>query len=189
MTIPGEYYLTGVHEMGCGIKLNEDNTFEFFFSYGALDRHGYGTWSLDENNRVKLNSDYKNQIPFAIIKENHEDAEGIKIVFPNYNKILLNETTIKLYNNEVEEEQVANSSGAFIFKSEKADKFVVTCLFYFDNPATLIPADAKNNYFELTANQALPLVHFDGTLFTADGESLEGKLHIFDDTKTLRFIK
>ena len=62
-------------------------------------------------------------------------------------------------------------------------------MFYFDNPATLIPADAKNNYFELTANQALPLVHFDGSEFIADGESLEGKLHIFDDTKTLRFIK
>lgn len=189
MTIPGEYYITGVHEMGCGIKLNEDNTFEFFFSYGALDRHGYGTWSLEDNNRVKLNSDYKNQIPFAIIKETQEKEDGIKIVFPNYNKILLNETTIKLICNGIEEEQVANSSGAFIFKSEKADKFIVTCLFYFDNPATLTPAETNNNYFELTANQALPLVHFENALFIADGESLEGKLHIFDDTKTLRFIK
>ena len=43
-TIIGEYYLKGVRETASGFKLNADSTFEFFFSYGALDRMGSGTW-------------------------------------------------------------------------------------------------------------------------------------------------
>ena len=40
--ITGEYYLQGVIETASGFKLNDDSTFEFFFSYGALDRYGSG---------------------------------------------------------------------------------------------------------------------------------------------------
>src|SRR5579885_3016638 len=51
----GEYYLTGVMETASGFKLNEDSTFQFFFSYGALDRYGSGTWKMN-NNIITLNS-------------------------------------------------------------------------------------------------------------------------------------
>jgi hypothetical protein len=189
MNIPGEYYLTDVHEMGCGIKLNEDFTFEFFFSYGALDRHAYGTWKSDENNSIVLNTDYDNQVPFSIEHSEKRDFEGIKIGFPNYNKALLHETTIKVISNNAEEEQVVGAQDIFHFSSEQADAIIVTCLFYFDNPATLTPSHANHNYFELAANHGLPLVHFKNAIFLADETSLEGKLHIFDETKTFRFIK
>jgi hypothetical protein len=53
--ISGEYYLQGVMETASGFKLNADSTFEFFFSYGALDRYGSGKWSVN-NNTVILNS-------------------------------------------------------------------------------------------------------------------------------------
>jgi hypothetical protein len=189
MNIPGEYYLTGVHEMGCGIKLNEDNTFEFFFSYGALDRHGYGNWLLNDNSEVILNSDYENQVPFTITAEQKKSHTGIKIYFPNYNKALLNETTIKVYADNTEEEQVAGAQDNFHFNATSIDKMIVTCLFYYDNPATLIPADNSNNYFELAANQSLALVHFKNIIFKADGATLNGILHIFDDTKVMQFVK
>ncbi|HRG29277.1 MAG TPA: hypothetical protein PLJ00_15365, partial [Chitinophagales bacterium] len=115
--------------------------------------------------------------------------EGIKMGFPNYNKVLLNETTIKVIANGLEEEQVVGAQGIFHFSSKHADKIIVTCLFYFDNPATLIPTDTSHNYFELTANHGLPLVHFKDAVFVVDETALEGKLHIFDETKTFRFIK
>ena len=54
--ISGDYYLTGVMETGCGIKLNPDNTFEFFYSYGALDRHGYGSWKKLSETEIELNT-------------------------------------------------------------------------------------------------------------------------------------
>jgi hypothetical protein len=47
-TIPGEYYLRGVTEVGSGFLIKADSTFEFFFSYGALDRMGSGKWNAKE---------------------------------------------------------------------------------------------------------------------------------------------
>ena len=40
-----EYYLTGVREMASGFLVKPDNTFQFFFAYGALDRQGAGVSS------------------------------------------------------------------------------------------------------------------------------------------------
>ena len=40
----GTYLLQGVREMASGFELKADSTFEFFFSYGALDRYGKGKW-------------------------------------------------------------------------------------------------------------------------------------------------
>ena len=52
--VAGTYYLSGVSEMASGIILKADSTFEFFFSYGALDRYGSGKWMF-ENNNIVLN--------------------------------------------------------------------------------------------------------------------------------------
>jgi hypothetical protein len=54
-TIAGEYSLSGIMETASGIQLNKDSTFQFYFSYGALDRYGSGKWSVHENNII-LNS-------------------------------------------------------------------------------------------------------------------------------------
>jgi hypothetical protein len=53
--LTGEYYLQGVIETASGLKLNADSTFEFYFSYGALDRYGSGKWSVNKDSII-LNS-------------------------------------------------------------------------------------------------------------------------------------
>src|SRR5215831_8423666 len=53
--IAGEYYMQGVMETASGFKLDKDSTFQFFFSYGALDRFGSGKWSFHDN-KIILNS-------------------------------------------------------------------------------------------------------------------------------------
>lgn len=51
----GEYYLKGVMEAASGFKLNDDSTFTFFYSYGALDRRGSGKWHI-KNDSIIFNS-------------------------------------------------------------------------------------------------------------------------------------
>ena len=51
----GEYYLAGVRETAAGFKVNADSSFEFFFSYGALDRQGHGKWRI-AGNEIVFNS-------------------------------------------------------------------------------------------------------------------------------------
>ena len=52
--VAGEYSLRGVMETASGLQLNKDSTFQFYFSYGALDRHGSGKRNV-ENNNIILN--------------------------------------------------------------------------------------------------------------------------------------
>jgi hypothetical protein len=40
----GEYRLDGVMETGSGLRLNADGTFDWFFTYGALDLGARGKW-------------------------------------------------------------------------------------------------------------------------------------------------
>jgi hypothetical protein len=82
--IAGVYYLQGVMETASGFKLNEDSTFEFFFSYGALDRYGSGKWRV-KNDSLILNSkpfpgkDFK-IVDSALVSDN---STTIKIENPN----------------------------------------------------------------------------------------------------------
>ena len=52
-TLAGEYHLEGVMETGSGLLLREDGTFEWFFTYGALDLGARGKWTR-EGDTVEL---------------------------------------------------------------------------------------------------------------------------------------
>jgi len=81
--VSGIYYLSGVMETASGFKLNPDSTFEFFFSYGALDRTGQGTWTLHAD-KVILNSYGKPEKGFKLIKSEKSGSKVlIKISDPN----------------------------------------------------------------------------------------------------------
>jgi hypothetical protein len=49
----GEYSLSGVMETGSGLLLRSDGSFEWYFSYGALDLGARGTWAR-KGDRVEL---------------------------------------------------------------------------------------------------------------------------------------
>ena len=51
--LAGEYHLEGVMETGSGLLLREDGTFEWFFTYGALDLGARGKWTR-EGDSVEL---------------------------------------------------------------------------------------------------------------------------------------
>jgi hypothetical protein len=61
-TMAGEYSLSGVMETASAIQLNEDSTFRFYFSYGALDRYGSGKWSVHEKNIILDSKPYPGKI-------------------------------------------------------------------------------------------------------------------------------
>ena len=65
--ITGEYSLGGVMETGSGLLLRDDGSFEWYFSYGALDLGARGTWTR-MGNVVELrvvDMGYPPQIPQA----------------------------------------------------------------------------------------------------------------------------
>ena len=45
--LTGEYHLEGVMETGSGLRLKPDGTFDWYFTYGALDLGARGKWSRE----------------------------------------------------------------------------------------------------------------------------------------------
>ena len=46
-SLAGEYHLAGVMETGSGLLLRDDGSFEWFFTYGALDLGARGKWKRE----------------------------------------------------------------------------------------------------------------------------------------------
>ena len=64
-SLAGEYHLDGVMETGSGLRLRDDGSFEWFFTYGALDLGARGKWKR-EGDTVVLHVDemgYPPQMP------------------------------------------------------------------------------------------------------------------------------
>jgi hypothetical protein len=65
-TPAGVYNLQGVREMASGFELDEDSTFKFYFSYGALDRYGSGRWHMLDSSIV-FNSTVVKERDFKLV--------------------------------------------------------------------------------------------------------------------------
>ena len=64
-SLAGDYHLDGVMETGSGLLLRDDGSFEWFFTYGALDLGARGKWKR-EGDTVVLDVDdmgYPPQMP------------------------------------------------------------------------------------------------------------------------------
>lgn len=189
MQISGEYQLQGIHEMACGIVLYENFNFDFYLIYGALDRHGYGTWQKISDTEIELNTDYKNVSPFTIFKEEKKNTDDVTLSFPDYNKILMQETKVEVFTDDKKYEEVLNTEGVCSFAVKSVDKIIITCMFYFDNPAILFPSAKENNSFVIQPNHNLPLVHFQNMKMKTEQDTLKGVLHVLDPNKEFTFQK
>ncbi len=54
--ICGAWYLRGVMETGSGFLFRENHRFEFFFSYGAVDRTAIGEWTRQGDSIILNNA-------------------------------------------------------------------------------------------------------------------------------------
>lgn len=88
MDISGEYMLSNVREMASGFLLQPDHQFQFFFSYGALDRQARGEWRL-EGDQVIFNSGKWPGADYTIVRssQGHPD-EGILVQLDHPNPML-----------------------------------------------------------------------------------------------------
>ncbi|MFZ9388479.1 MAG: hypothetical protein ACO25B_11430 [Chitinophagaceae bacterium] len=87
-SISGEYHLTNVREMASGFLLHPDGRFEFYFSYGALDRFGKGNWEL-RGNAILFNS-VANPGPGFRLVSSRKNSEKLTLVrVESQNRMLL----------------------------------------------------------------------------------------------------
>src|SRR5678815_5135047 len=86
-SIAGEYFLQGSREIASGFFLKEDNSFQFFFAYGALDRHASGKWDIRDG-QIVFNSTAKPGNDFVLTNSSTNTTGEIAIFMEHKSPLL-----------------------------------------------------------------------------------------------------
>lgn len=77
----GDYRLEGVSEMGSGVRLNADGTYNFFLLVGSVDEVDSGKWEVDDAIAV-LHSTVKGTNPeIKLLRSSKEEISSVRISF------------------------------------------------------------------------------------------------------------
>lgn len=116
----GEYYLRGEAETASGFKLNEDSSFQYFFSYGALDRYGKGHWRL-VNDTLVFNSGQKPARDLKLLSATAGKKDKIRLQIKETNPALLRHFYCRIKGDGRQQEGTTDENGVVAFKPQRVD--------------------------------------------------------------------
>lgn len=186
-SVVGEYYLTGVRETACGFKLNGDSSFQFFFSYGALDRFGEGRWTA-KGNTISFNSKLKREHDFALLKSSAGPANKIIIEFKEMNEFLQSHVYCKIKGGGKEQEGMTDSHGSIVFEAQPIDSIELILEFCPEKKSVFIIPAGNHHSFEFKPEPWLMEVFFQDFTLTLDKDELVGG-HPLSNETSFRYEK
>lgn len=186
-TILGEYYFRKT-EMASGFNFSADGKFQFFFTYGAIDRSATGTFKV-EGDTLKLKSDKESGKDFTITKQSTA-GNGYTLTFNHPNKYLTKNILCLFVTDGKEQQAISDSDGKVHIDLAHCDTIYVQHLLYPDN-LTLVKDKANNNkQFTLTLNPSLEQVSFNGIDFKiVDDKTLTCLPNYFLNMPGIAFVK
>jgi len=170
----GEYYLRGVMETASGFKLNADSSFEFFYSYGALDRYGSGTWR-SVGNTIFFDSRQRPAKDFALIKSEHVPGNHTTIRIIDNNEMLLRYVNVLFKTGQTQSESSADHKGIVEIPKQPIDSVGLLFRPCPDRYSTFPVANKEHNYFEFRFEPWLAEVFFEKFILTIENNQLTGK--------------
>jgi hypothetical protein len=165
--IQGEYLFRKT-EMVAGFNFSDARTFQFFFSYGAVDRNASGTFT-SEGNTIKLKSNKEAGKDFTLTAQSKE-AGGYTIAFTHTNKYLLQNIRCLFLVNGKQEEAFTNSNGEVHVDFAHCDTIYAQHLLYPDIFTMVKDAANDNNRFILAINPSLEQLSFKGIDLTLESD-------------------
>lgn len=171
----GEYYLQGARETASGLRFNADSTFDFFFSYGAMDRAARGTWR-QQGKLLMLNTPRKPEKDFVLAesKTSPEQQVIIQISDPNANILRYVECQITTPGGDTLAAQ-ADQDGRIVFDKIPVRTIALVHTIWSDRISTFEVPDTAHNYFVFTIAPTIVEVEFvDLTLRIVDARTLVG---------------
>jgi hypothetical protein len=181
--IAGEYYLHGVTEVGTGFLLKPDSTFQFFFSYGALDREGSGKWTVKDK-EIIFNSKPKPQQDFALISSKAKNDDFITIKITDNNALLTQDIYVKILSNGEVMEGTTNEKGEIKFPRKKIDSLSLVFQFCPEKVSVFQP-DKSHNYFEFRFEAWITEYFFNDFHLGLDENGLRGRHPLLDEKEYL----
>ena len=177
----GEYYLRGVMETASGFKLNADSTFQFFYSYGALDRYGSGTWKQVDGNII-FNSRSQPAKDFAFIKSEKAPGNFMTLRIIDNNEMVLRYVDAVFKSGNAITEKSTDNNGMIKIPKQKFDSVALLFRLCPDRYSTFLIPDKEHNYFEFRIEPWIAEVFFKNFSLKVENNNLKGKHPLLEGT-------
>ena len=186
-TIQGEYYFRKT-EMASGFNFSADGKFEFFFTYGAVDRSSSGTFTV-AGDTLKLKSNKEPGKDFSITGQSKQD-KGYNLTFNHPNKYLVSNILCLFIKDGKEQTVTTGNDGKVHIDLPDCDTIYVQHLLYPDILTLVKDKANNNNHFILSLNPSLEQVSFKGIDLTiVDDKTLSCLSNYFLPMPDIKFIK
>jgi hypothetical protein len=186
-TISGEYYFRRM-EMVAGFNFSKDGKFEFFYSYGAVDRNATGSFSI-EKDILKLKSSKEPGKDFTITSQSKQPG-GYSVTFKHPNNYLLKNILCIFIADGKRQEAYSDDKGEVHVNLAHCDTIYVLHSLYPDVPTLIKNKENDNNSFTLNLNPSLEQVSFKGIDFKIiNDKKITCLSNYFMDADDIEFLK
>lgn len=186
-TIEGEYYFRKM-EMASGFNFTKDGKFQFFYTYGAVDRTATGSFRV-EGDTLELKSDKEPGKDFAILNESKQ-GNGYGIEFKHANKYLLKNILCIFVIDGKQHEEYSDENGEVKVDLPRCDTIYVLHTFFPDAPTLIKDEKDNNNHFTLELKPSLEQVSFKQMVFKIiDDKTISCLNNNFIEAPDITFIK
>jgi len=174
-TVAGEYQLRGVMEMASGLLLKPDSSFEFFFSYGAMDRSGSGRWHWSEkDSMVILSTPSRHTADYALV-QSRKGTENLTVIrISDENVYLLRYTQVRIHTDTGTIEGVTDEKGFFTMPQQPVRKIELLFELCPERSSSFTIADSTHTYFEFRFEPWITEVYFDNVILRPTEQGFEG---------------
>jgi len=141
------YHLQEVKGTASGFKLHANGVFQFFFTYGAVDRYGSGNWTIDDD-YVVLQSRPWPGTDFAGVDSRTVGQDFITTKIVGGNPVLLHHVFFSLRNGETGSWIKTNERGEAAFPLQPVNTVSMVFEFCQERFTHFNIEDPAHNYFE-----------------------------------------
>lgn len=185
--LEGTYFFRKT-ELVAGFHFSADGNFQFFFSYGAVDRNASGSFTV-EDNTVKLKSDKEPGKDFTVVSESKEPA-GYLVQFNHPSSYLAEHVRCLFYTDDTVTEAFADRNGKLYVDLENCGSIYAQHLLYPDIVTLIKDVNNDNNRFTCSLNPSLEQLSFKGIDLTIEeNHSLSWLPNYFLSMPGVRFTK
>ncbi len=177
--MPGEYSLTSVMETASGLLLKEDSTFQFYFSYGALDRYGSGKWSVHDNVVILDSKPYPGK-DFKLMTSTFEKNKPVTITIEGQNSNLYRLVYCRIKTPTGDSIINADEAGMMVLPYPVIS-FQLLCELCSERISSFAIDSEKYNNYVFNFEPWITEVFFKAFPLRFAGDHLEGKHPLLDD--------
>lgn len=173
VTIIGQYQLTGVMGTASGFNFKADSTFDFFYSYSAINRNGSGTYRA-EDSHLMLNSSPRSEKDFNLACSRHNSYESFIIKIIDIDPVMKRYVSCCIVTEDGLIRKKTDELGVAHFPKKKVDSILLIHLLFPDRTSIFKITDSSHNYFEFAVNPSIVNVHFNNLILKMDNDELTG---------------